>query len=144
MADELPTEMLRNIDARLSRVEQYLPTLATREELQAAIVPLATREELQTAIAPLATRAELQAAIAPLATRAELQAAIAPLATREEMHAAIAAAIAPLATRDELRAEGDHARRHATMLSEDLRDDNRLILEHLLALSARVDELARR
>ncbi len=131
MADELPTEMLRNIDARLSRVEQYLPTLATREELQAAIIPLATREELQTAIAPLATRAELQAAIAPLATR-------------EEMHAAIAAAIAPLATRDELRAEGDHARRHATMLFEDLRDDNRLILEHLLALSARVDELARR
>ncbi len=85
--------------------------------------------------APLATREELHTAIA---------AAVAPLATRDEMHAAIAAAIAPLATRDEMRAEGDHARRHATMLFEDLRDDNRLILEHLLALSARVDELARR
>ena len=105
MADELPTAMLRNIDARLSQVEQYLPTLATREELHTAV---------------------------------------APLATREEMHAAIAAAVAPLATREEMRAEGDHARRHATMLFEDLRDDNRLILEHLLALSARVDELARR
>ena len=92
MAEDLPITMLRNIDTRLSRVEQYLPTLATREEL----------------------------------------------------HAALAAAIAPLATRDEMRAEGDHARRHATMLFEDLRDDNRLILEHLLALSARVDELARR
>ncbi len=69
---------------------------------------------------------------------------MAPLATREEMDVAIAAAVAPLATRDELRAEGDHARRHATMLFEDLRDDNRLILDHLLALSARVDELARR
>ena len=109
MAEDLPITMLRNIDARLSRVEQYLPTLATREEMHAAIA-----------------------------------AAIAPLATRDEMRAAIAVAVAPLATRDEMRAEGDHARRHATMLFEDLRDDNRLILEHLLALSARVDELARR
>ncbi len=139
MAEDLPAEMLRTIDARLSRVEQYLPTLATREELQASIAPLATREELRaaiaSAIAPLATRDEMRAAIAS---------AIAPLATRDEMHAAVATAIAPLATRDELRAEGDHARRHATMLFEDLRDDNRLILDHLLALSARVDELARR
>ncbi len=126
MAEDLPAEMLRNIDTRLSRVEQYLPTLATREELHTAIA---------SAVAPLATREELHTAIA---------AAVAPLATRDEMHAAIAAAIAPLATRDEMRAEGDHARRHATMLFEDLRDDNRLILEHLLALSARVDELARR
>jgi hypothetical protein len=60
------------------------------------------------------------------------------------MHAAIAAAIAPLATRDELRAEGEQARRHATTLFEDLKDDNRLILEHLIALSARVDALGRR
>ena len=118
MAEDLPIEMLRNIDARLTRVEQYLPALATREEMRAA----------------------LAAAISPLATREELQAAIAPLATRDELRAAIA----PLATRDEVRAEGDRARRHATMLFEDLRDDNRLILEHLLALSARVDELARR
>jgi hypothetical protein len=131
MSSEPIDAVIRNIDRRLSRVEQILPALATREELQAAI-------------APLATRAELQAAIAPLVTREELAAAIAPLATREELHAAIAAAIAPLATREELRAEGERARRHATVLFEDLKDDNRLILEHLLALSARVDELARR
>ena len=51
------------------------------------------------------------------------------LVTREEMHAAI-------------RAEGDAARRHATVLYEDLRDDNRIIFEHLLRRSDRVDALA--
>jgi hypothetical protein len=40
-------QVVRNIDRRLERVEQILPTLATREELQAAIAPLATREEVR-------------------------------------------------------------------------------------------------
>ena len=121
MADESLHTTLRNIDVRLTRVEQILPGLATREELQAAIAPLATREELH--------------------------AAMAPLATREEMRSAIAAAVAPLATRDELRelrVQRDEDRQHWSMMFEDLRDDNRIILEHLVALSARVDALARR
>jgi hypothetical protein len=101
--------MVKNIDARVSRIEQYLPVLATREELRAALAELPTRDEMHAAIA----------------------AATAPLATRDEMHVAI-------------KAEGDRARQHATMLFEDLREDNRLILGHLLALSARVDALARR
>jgi len=155
MAEDSLHTTLTNIDVRLTRVEQILPGLATREELHAAIAPLATREELHAAIAPLATREEMHAAIAvavaPLATREELHAAIAaavaPLATREEMYSAIAAAVAPLATREEMsglsvRLEQD--RHRWTMLFDDLRDDNRIILEHLLALSARVDALARR
>ncbi len=133
MSESPLEEVVRNVDRRLAVVEQILPTLATREELHAAIAaaiaPLATREELQAAIAPLATREELRAAIAPLATREELQAAVAPLPTREEMHAAI-------------RAEGESSRLYARTLYEDLRDDNRIILEHLIALSARVDALA--
>lgn len=87
---------IENIDTRLARVEQILPTLATREELHAAI-----------------------------------QAAIAPLATRAEMYAAI-------------KEEGERSRRHTDVLIEGVRDDNRLILEHLIALSARVDALAQR
>ena len=63
---------LKNLDRRLARVEQILPTLATKEELQAAIAPLATKEELRAAIAPLATKEELRAAIAPLATKDDL------------------------------------------------------------------------
>ena len=125
--NEIPLEdVVRNVNGRLGLVEQILPTLATREELRVAVAPLATRGEMHAAI----------------------QAAIAPLATREELHAAIQAAVAPLATRVELhtaiQAEGQRARQHATMLFEDLRDDNRIILEHLVALSARVDALARR
>ena len=89
------SETIRNIDMRVTRIEQYLPALATREEMHQAIAE-----------------------------------AIAPLATRAELHAVI-------------QAEGDRARNHATMLFEDLRDDNRIILEHLLALSARIDALAR-
>jgi hypothetical protein len=92
-------EKVRNIDTRVARIEQMLPTVATREQLSAA--------------------------------KEELRAAIALLATREEMHAAI-------------RAEGEAARHHAALLFEDLRDDNRIMLEHLVALSARVDQLARR
>lgn len=100
---------IENIDTRLARVEQILPTLATREELREAIAPLATREQM----------------------RAAIQAAIAPLATRAEMYAAI-------------KEEGERSRRHTDVLIEDVRDDNRLILEHLIALSARVDALAQR
>ena len=105
MANDSLDTTLKNIDVRLTRIEQILPGLATRDELHAAI---------------------------------------APLATREEMHAAIAAAVAPLATREELRVQSEQDRHHSTMLFEDLRDDNRIILEHLVALSARVDALARR
>jgi hypothetical protein len=87
---------IENIDARLARVEQILPTLATEVQLHTAI-----------------------------------EAAVAPLATREELSAAI-------------KEEGKRSRRYTDVLVEDLRDDNRLILEHLIALSARVDALAQR
>ena len=104
-------------------LEEVVRSVDRRLTVVEQILPtLATREALRGAIG---------AAIAPLATREELQAAIAPLATREEMHAAI-------------RAEGERSRRYARVLYEDLRDDNRIILEHLIALSARVDALAQR
>lgn len=66
-------EHLENIDQRLTKLEQILPTLATKDELRAAIAdavaPLATKDELN----ELATREELRAATAPLATKAELR-----------------------------------------------------------------------
>ena len=91
-------EVVRNVDMRLTRVEQILPTLATKTELQEAIAPLATKEELWVAIAeaiaPLATKEELRVAIAE---------AIAPLATKVELRETIAEAISPLATKAELQ-----------------------------------------
>jgi hypothetical protein len=58
-----------NVDRRLARVEQILPTLATKDDLKS----LATKEELRLAIEPLATREELRLAIEPLATKEELR-----------------------------------------------------------------------
>jgi hypothetical protein len=57
----------RNLDQRVGRIEQILPTLATRDEMRAAI---------RDALAPLATKEELHAAIRD---------AVAPLATKEEL-----------------------------------------------------------
>jgi hypothetical protein len=40
-------EVVRNIDLRLERVEQFLPTLATKDELREAVADLATKAELR-------------------------------------------------------------------------------------------------
>ena len=48
---------LRSLDRRVDRIVQILPSLATKDDLQAAIEPLATKAELQAAIEPLATKA---------------------------------------------------------------------------------------
>ena len=50
---------LRNLDRRVAGIEQILPTLATRDDLEAAI---------DKAVEPLATRAELQGATVELRT----------------------------------------------------------------------------
>jgi uncharacterized protein YicC (UPF0701 family) len=139
MAQQPLERVVRNIDARLTKVEKILPTLATREALRTsiaeAIAPLATRAELAEAIAPLATRAQLAEAIAPLATRAELAEAIAPLATRAEL----AEAIAPLATKAELREESERTRRHFDVVAERLEGKFEIVAEGLVALRESVD-----
>ena len=54
-------EVLQNLDRRVARIEQILPTLATKEELREAVAPLATKEELRKAVAGLATKEEVRA-----------------------------------------------------------------------------------
>ena len=71
MDEDRTVKVLENLDRRVGRIEQILPTLARREETQAAI---------KEAVAPLATREEMHAAI---------KEAVAPLATREEVHAIV-------------------------------------------------------
>src|SRR5882672_880132 len=71
---------LENFDHRLIRVEQILPTLATKDDLQRAIGPLATKEELQRAIGPLATKEEL------LATKEDLRREIREEGERSRRH----------------------------------------------------------
>jgi hypothetical protein len=100
-------QRLENVERRVDRVEQILPTLATREDLKAGIAPLATKAELRAAIAPLATKAELRAAIAPLATKAEL------------------------------RALEQRMRTHFDVVAEGLRDDIRLVAEAVATILER-------
>ena len=115
-------EVLRNLDRRVGRIEQILPTLATREELRAEVARLATREELRAEVARLATKEELRKAIEPLATKEELRKAIEPLATREEV-----------------RAEGERTRAHFNAVAERLEEQLRLVAEAVLALTRRFD-----
>jgi len=67
MSEEQVIERLDNLDRRVDRIEQFLPTLATKAEARAlideAVAPLATRDEV---------RALIDEAVAPLATKAEL------------------------------------------------------------------------
>ena len=63
------------------------------------------------------------------------------LATRDDMREsireAIQAAVEPLATREELRAVAEEGKRHTTVLFEFLRDDIRLLAEHVVGLMNR-------
>ena len=43
-------QRLGNVERRVDRIAQILPTLATRDDLKAAIAPLATKAELRAAI----------------------------------------------------------------------------------------------
>ncbi len=122
--DPQPLEqVVRNINERLGRVEQILPTLATKAELHDAVAPLATKVELREAIAE----------------------AVAPLATKVELREAIAEAVAPLATKVELREaireEGERTRQHFDVVAERLEGQIRLIAEGHVALGERIDDV---
>lgn len=117
MIDDGVKEQLKNLDDRLARVEQFLPSVATKDDLKAE------RRDLDAVIATLATKADLAAAIAPLATKAELAAAIAPLATKAEM-----------------REEGERTRRHMDVVAEHLLDRIGLLYEGHARHTDRLDQ----
>ena len=124
-------QRFENLERRVDRVEQILPTLATRDDLQAAIEPLATKAELRAAIEPLATKAELRAAIEPLATKAELRAAIEPLATKAELQDLKTELLATIADSEQ------RMRTHFDLVTESLRDDIKLIATAFESLARR-------
>ena len=99
----------RKLDRRVDRIEQILPTLATKDDLRAAVQPLATKAELHVAIAE---------AVEPLATKAELQ------DTTAELRTAI----------DESE---QRMRTHFDIVTESLRDDIQLIATGLASLTQR-------
>jgi hypothetical protein len=124
MSDDQVLERLDNLDRRVDRIEQFLPTLPTKTEVRSVV-----DEAIARAVAPLATKEELREAVAKLATKEELREAVAKLATKEELRETVAKAIAPLATKEELREEGERSRRYMLMLFEDVRGDIRLFAD---------------
>src|SRR5262245_54794357 len=101
---ELET-VVRSLDTRVSRIEQILPTLATKADVADAVRPLATKAELHqlaTAVSQLPTRDEMHEAI-----DGAIRAAVEPLATRAEMH-------------DVIRNEGERTRCHFDAVAERL------------------------
>ena len=52
--------MIRNLDTRATRIEQILPTLATREDLREVVRDLATKDDLKA----FATKDELREGLA--------------------------------------------------------------------------------
>jgi hypothetical protein len=70
------------LDRRLARVEQILPTLATKDELKT----LATKEELRVAIAPLATKEELRQVVQEEGERSRRYMDVLTESLREDIH----------------------------------------------------------
>ena len=56
-------QLVRKLDARVTRMEQFLPSLATKDDLQEAIARLATKDDLREALDNLVTKEELKAGL---------------------------------------------------------------------------------
>ena len=110
-------QRLGNVERRVDRIEQILPTLATRADLKAAIAPLATKAELRAAIAESEQR---------MCDRMDAMAE----RLREDMRTHVS---------DAISASEQRVRTHFDVVAEGLRDDVRLVAEAVVALSERVD-----
>jgi len=116
-------DAIRNLDRRLSTVEQILPTLATKEDVRAATAGLASREELYSAIQTATdqlrkdVREDIQTATDQLRQelRQDIQTATDQL--RQELRQDIQTSA------EQLREEIADTRRRSDILIEDLRDD---------------------
>ena len=146
MDDVVIARHLENLDRRLANVEQILPGLATKADLDV----LATKEELRV----LATKADLDALatkeeLRALATKADLDALAAKeelraltLATKDEIRTlatkdeirTIKDEIRTLATKEELCTEIDRLQRHIDIVGEALHSDIQLLAGHLVSV----------
>ena len=117
MATMPATEMedvLKNLDLRLTNVEQILPTLPTKEDLKA----FATKEDLKA----FATKEDLKA----FATKEDLKA----FATHEALKA--------FPTREEVQDLFSEAKRHASVLFERTQAQLEVLAAYLADISQRL------
>lgn len=120
--------MVRNLGARTTRIEQILPTLATKQDLENSIRDLATKGDLRA----FATKDDLK----KFATKNDLK----KFATKEDLKR--------FATKDDLReglaASLTESKHYTRVLFEDLKSDIRLLAEYLVRVSDVVERLDRR
>ena len=123
-----------NLERRLTRVEQILPTLATKADVEtaisAAVAPLATKDELDE---------KLAAAIAPLATKKELAAAIASLATKADLDEKLAAVETSLRT--EIRTSAERTEHRVQVLLEGIDGKLDYVVEGMQASRTRIEDV---
>ena len=129
-----PAEMerqIRNLDRRTARVEQILPTLATKDDLKG----LATKEDLERFatkedLKRFATKEDLKR----FATKEDLK----RFATKEDLKAFPTREDPKgFATKDDLEEVRQDLRRHMLVLIEDVRGDIRLVAEAVATLGRR-------
>lgn len=82
-------DRLNNLDHRLDRIEQILPTLASQEDLRQALEPYATKADLRQALEPYATKADLRQALEDYPTKTDLTTALAQAFELAEKNARI-------------------------------------------------------
>ena len=113
---ELETQ-IKNIADRAERIEQILPTLATKDDLKV----FATKDDLKV----FATKEDLKA----YATKEDLKA----FATKEDLKA--------YATREDLKEEGERTRRHFDVVADGIKTSVEKIAEGYEVLGARINGL---
>jgi len=127
--------MLENLNHRATRIEQILPTLATRNDLRNDLAALGTqlREEL-------ASKSDLEALgkqlREELASKRDLEALGKQL--REELASKADLEALRKEFRTELAQRFDDAKHYALVLHEDLKSDIGLIAEHLADVMSRL------
>ena len=129
---ELETR-IKNIDDRTTRIEQILPTLATKDDLKGFPTKddpqgFATKEDLKA----FATKEDLKA----FATKKDLEA----FATKDDLKA--------FPTRDEMQTaikeEGERTRHNFNAVAERIEDSVRLIAEGHVELDKRLTRVEKR
>jgi uncharacterized protein YicC (UPF0701 family) len=133
---------IKNIDERTTRIEQILPRLATKEDLQGSATKqdlqgFATKQDLQgfatkQDLQGFATKQDLQGFatkqdLQGFATKQDLQ----PFATKQDLQ--------PFATKDDVREEGERTRRHFDVVAEAMKEEIGRIAEGHAVVNARVD-----
>ena len=107
---------LMDLDHRVDRIEQILPTLLTRDEFKTAMEKVATKEDLRQAVDGLRTE---------MAMKTELE------ALRSEMQVAFVK-------------HSSEIRRHFDVVAESLRGDIRLIADGHSYVLGRLDRIDQR